>query len=193
MSTAAEVIAQALASVSDSTAIERAQDRDAYVRDFDRRWGDWVPIAECCVNVERDRDWAMLGFSSFNEWLCDAAPRSRSYLYMVIGRYKELSPDMPPGELAQIPLGSAGVLRQLPASLRSDPEVREAAKRPPKEFRESLRESHPEQHIEEIVIVRLKFPMSAWTVISAAYEAYKLVDETASMSDFVEWLVSERE
>ena len=192
MTTAAELIAQTIASVSDSTAIQRAQDRDAFVRDFDAKWGDWCPIAEACVAVERDRDWALLGFHSFEAWLVNAAPRSRSYLYLVIGRYKELSIDLPPEELAQISLGSAGVLRQLPSSMRRDPEVQRQARKQPKEFRESLRERHPGQHIETIVEVKLKFTASAWNVVSAAFDAYRLVDETASMADFVEWMCSEQ-
>lgn len=178
-------------SVSDSLAIQRAQDRDAFVRDFDQRWGDWLPIAEACCAVERDKDWALLGHRSFEAWILAAAPRSRSYLYLVIGRYKELSVDIPPDELARIPLGSAGVLRQLPSSMRRDPEVQREARKQPKEFRESLRTSHPEQALEQIVSVKLNFPMSLWALISQRFELYQLTDETATMVDFIEYLVTQ--
>jgi hypothetical protein len=185
MATFVEVAEQALA-------IQRAQNRDQFVREFERQWADWTEIAKCCIDIDLDRDWALLGFHSFEAWLVNAAPRSRSYLYLVIGRYKELSIDLPPEELAQISLGSAGVLRQLPSSMRRDPEVQRQARKQPKEFRESLRERHPGQHIETIVEVKLKFTASAWNVVSAAFDAYRLVDETASMADFVEWMCSEQ-
>ena len=170
---------------------ERAEARDHYVRDFDSRWGDWVAIAKVCVDVERDQDWKTLGFHSFEAWLLAAAPRSRSYLYLVIGRYKELSVDIPESDLAQMPLGSAGVLKQLSSNLRRDPKVREAAKKTPKEFREALRETHPEQALEDIVTVKLNFPISLWRVISARFEIYQLTDPTATLIDFVEYLVSQ--
>jgi hypothetical protein len=170
--------------------LQRARNRDNFVREFERQWADWTEIARCCVEVDRDRDWEVLGFHSFESWLCDAAPRSRSYLYLVMGRYKELSVDIPPEELAQIPLGSAGVLKQLSSKIRRSPEVIDAAKKTPKEFREALQESHPEQLIEQIVTVKLKFSVSQWERIEGAYEAYKLVDPTASLTTFLEYCVS---
>lgn len=175
-----------------TTASERAHFRDSIVRNFESQFNDWITIASVCVAIDRDKDWHTLGFHSFEAWLIHAAPRSRSYLYLVMGRYKELSVDVPADELARIPLGSAGVLRQLPSSMRRDPEVQREARKQPKEFRESLREHHPGQHIETIVEIKLKFTASAWSVVSAAFDAYRLVDETASLADFVEWMCSEQ-
>lgn len=173
------------------TVQERAESRDHYVRDFDARWGDWTGIAKVCVDVERDRDWETLGYHSFEAWLVGAAPRSRSYLYLVIGRYKELSVDIPEADLAQISLGSAGVLRQLSSKIRRDPEVIEAAQKPPKEFRESLRASHPDQHVEPIVTVKLHFPMSLWLAISERFEIFQITDPSATLTTFIEYLLAQ--
>jgi hypothetical protein len=170
---------------------ERAEARDSFVRDFERSFSDWSAIAKCCIEVERDKDYEILGYSSWHAWLLAAAPRSRSYIYLVVGRYKELSADVSEEELAQIPLGSAGVLRQLSSATRRDPSVRKAATQPPKEFRQSIRESHPEQFIESIVEKKLRFTASQWDVIDRAYEAYQVLDPGASLEIFLEWLVSE--
>src|SRR5882672_377315 len=91
---------------------ERASARDSFVRAFERQWSDWTEIARVCCEIEDDKDYLLLGFHSFGSWVLQAAPRSRSYLYLVMGRYRELRPDISDEELAQISLGSAGVLRQ---------------------------------------------------------------------------------
>lgn len=191
MPIAAELIAETIASVSDSTAIQRAQDRDAFVRDFDRKWGDWFPVADCAVSMERDKDWHLLGFTSFDHYLMVAAPRSKSYIRLVMSHHKELSVDLSPEDLAQVRLGSAGILRQLPHSLRRDPEVQREARKAPQDFRKSLGENHPEQRIEEIVTIKLNFPLSLWSVISQRFEIYQLTDETATMVDFIEYLITQ--
>lgn len=171
---------------------ERAEARDNYVRVFDSQFADWSAIAKVCCDIERDKDWQVLGFSSFNAWLLNAAPRSRSYLYLVIGRYKELSADIPDEELAQIPLTSAGVLKQLSLAVRRESKVRQAAKGKPSELREVLARDYSTQHVEPIVEHRLRFTLSQWQRIESAWEAYRMVDEGASLEVFLEWAVSER-
>jgi hypothetical protein len=173
------------------TPLERAQSRDSLVREFERQWGQWVEIARVCVEIERDKDYVLLGYHSFGEWLMSAAPRSRSYLYLVIGRYKELAPEIPDAELEQIPLGSANILRQLSPGVRRESKIRLAARQKPSEFRKIVSEIAPNQHIEPIVDCRLRFQLSAWERIQAAYETYKLIDGEASLEKFFEWTVSE--
>lgn len=170
---------------------ERAEARDARVREFERQFNDWVEIARCCIEVERDHDYKLLGFPSWHAWLLDAAPRSRSYIYLVVGRYKELIADIPEEELAQIPLGSAGVLETLASKIRQNPRVREAALKKPSAFRQVLEKEFPNQHIEPLVECRLRFKLSFWEVFETAFEKYKLTDESATKEEFIEFLVSE--
>lgn len=177
----------------DLTPVERAKARDEYVRQFERQFSDWTEIAKVCIEVERDQDYRLLGFPSWNQWLMDAAPRSRSYIYLVVNRYKELSPDIPEADLAQISLGSAGVLKQLSPAVRQMSKIRQAAKGKPSDLRVILEQEFPTQHIEPIVEQRMRFTMSQWQRIEAAWEAYKVVDPTASLETFIEWLVSECE
>jgi hypothetical protein len=173
------------------TVEERAAARDSYVREFDRQFRDWASIAECCISVERDRDWEVLGFHSFHAWLLDAAPASRSYLYLVMGRFKELIADIPQEELADIPLGSAGVLVQLSRSKRQDPQVRKAAKKRPQEFIREVQETAPEEHVELRHRITLDFQESAWSVIEAKFEKYKVLEGECSLEYFIEWMASE--
>lgn len=172
---------------------ERAEARDSYVRAFDRQFADWAEIAKACIDVERDKDYLILGFKTWHEWLLDAAPMSRSYIYIVVGRYKELVPDIPHEELSRIPLGSAKVLAGVSSTVRRNPKVKSAAIKEPKKFREYIRDHHPDQHIEGIVERKLKFTTSQWERVEACYEAYLLTDEGASLETFIEWLCSEQD
>jgi hypothetical protein len=172
---------------------DRAEARDAYVRAFDRQFADWAEIAKACIDVERDKDYLRLGFKTWHEWLLDAAPMSRSYIYIVVGRYKELAPDISHEELSKMPLGSAKVLASVSSSVRQNPKLQSVAIKKPKELREFIRDNHPDQHIEGIVEKRLKFTTSQWERVEAVYEAYLLTDEGASLETFIEWLCSEQD
>ena len=188
----------------------RAESRDAFVRAFDEQFSNWVSIAKCCVDVKRDKDWELLPprllpnkehlgefivrkIETWNEWLASSAPRSRSYIYLAIGRYEELEPDIPEKELEKMKLGAAGILMSVSSKIRQNPKVRKAASSKPAELRQVLEQEFPEQHVESVIEKHLKFPLSQWEKIESVYETYKLTDETATLEDFIEWLVSEQE
>jgi hypothetical protein len=170
---------------------ERAEARDSYVRSFEEQFSNWSAIAKVCVDMDRDRDWELLGFHSFGAYLVATAPRSRSYLYLVMGRFKELVPDIPEEELAEIPLGSAGVLVQMSKTKRKDPEIRKSAKKKPAEFLKDVQETDPNQHLELRHRITLDFEDSAWSVIEATFEKYKVIEGECSLETFFEWAVSE--
>jgi hypothetical protein len=171
---------------------ERADSRDSRVRAFERQWADWTEIAKVCIDVERDKDYLLLGYPTWNAWIMAAAPCSRSYLYLVVGRYKELSVDIPEEELAQIPLGSAGVLKKLPSKIRQKQEVRESAKQRPEKFVADLQVMEPLQHLEAKIRKEVFFTASQWEIVAAKFEAYLLTDEHGTLADFIEFLCSEQ-
>jgi hypothetical protein len=172
---------------------ERAQARDSYVRNFDRQFKDWQEIAKCCLSVKRDEDWKTLGFESFARWLHDAAPASERYLYLAMGLWENLSPDIPEDKLNEIPLGTAAILqRQVKsAKLRKDPKILEAAKQKPKKFIADMKELAPDQHVELRHRITLDFEASAWSVIEATFEKYKVMEGECSLETFIEWMCSE--
>jgi hypothetical protein len=176
---------------TDLTAQERAEARDAFVRSFERQFADWTEIAKVCIDVERDKDYLRLGFDSWHLWILKAAPMSRSYIYIVTNRYKELEKDIPADELRGISLGSAKVLESVSSKVRRDSNVRKAAKKKPKDLRAAIKKQYPDQHIEGIVERKFTFTFSQWEKIEGAYEAYLLTDEGATFETFIEWMVTE--
>ena len=176
------------------TPAQRAKARDSYVRDFDRQFRQWVDIARCCIEVEQDLDWRILGFPSFKAWLRDAAPASESYLYAVMRVYKGLLPDIPEAVLEQMPLGTATILERQVKSpkLRRNAQVLEAARQKPKKFTEVMQTIAPDQHVEGIVRQPIHFTASQWAVVENAKETYELLmGEPMSLAQFVEFLVAE--
>lgn len=172
---------------------ERAEARDAYVRNFERQFADWTEIAKVCFEVERDKDYERLGYASWHQWLLATAPRSRSYIYLVTNRYKELSSDIPQEDLAKISLSAAEVLGKLPAPARRNHEIHVRARsRKVKQFRDEMDKEYPDSHIGAEVVMRLKFGLSQLEVIEDAWEAYRaLEDETVSLGTFFEWVAND--
>jgi hypothetical protein len=174
------------------TPTQRAKARDCYVRDFERQFSDWASIAKCCIEVERDKDYLLLGFPSWHAWLLSAAPKSRSYIYLVVGRYKELIADIPEQELAQIPLGSAGVLKQLSPAVRRESKIRQAAKGKPSELRQAVKESFPEQHIEGLDSRMLNFTESQAAVYDEMLACHRAMNNPeTSAEEIVEMLCAD--
>jgi hypothetical protein len=177
---------------SSLTPQDRAEYRDHFVREFEARFNDWSAIARVCCDVERDRDYLLLGFKSFHQWILAAAPKSRAYIYLVTGRYKELKDDFSDAELAEIDLDSTTTLRKLSPAVRRDPEVREAAKKKPRDLRKVVTEKHPEQLIEECDARVLNFPVSAAEVFDEALQCYRTMNNpSAPVEEFVEGLCAD--
>jgi hypothetical protein len=171
---------------------ERALARDNFVRAFEQQFSNWVSIAKCCSEVRRDKDYELLGFETFAQWMMATAPRSRSYIYLAIARYEELIPDIPESELQDIPLGSAGILKQLSSSVRRQSKIRQAAKQKPSDLRQVLKESAPEQHIEVLEVRTLRFTASQAEVFDEMLAGYRAINENeASAEEAVEWLASQ--
>jgi hypothetical protein len=171
---------------------ERAEARDSMVREFERQWADWTSIARVCIDVERDKDYLLLGFPTWNAWILERCPKSRSYIYLVVGRYKELSVDIPEEELAQIPLGSAGILKQLSPAVRRESKIRQAARSKPEEFRQTLKQSHPEQHVEGLDLRTLKFTESQAAVFDEMLQCHRDMNNPETPAEeIVEMLCAE--
>jgi len=175
------------------SAQDRAEARDAYVRAFEDQFRNWAGIAKACIDVERDKDYLRLGFKTWNAWLLDAAPASRSYIYIVVGRYKELAADIPHEELAAMPSASAKVLEDVSSTVRRNPEVKSVAIKSKKasEVRAYIRENHPNQHVSGIVERKLKFTTEQWDRIELAFETYQIANPGSSLESFIDWLVVE--
>ena len=172
---------------------DRAFARDSFVRSFERQFSDWAEIAKACIDVERDKDYLVLGFNSWHAWLLDAAPMSRSYIYILVGRYKELAPDIPHEDLARMPASSAKVLQGVSSKVRQNPKLKSVAikSRKAKEVQAYIRENHPDQHIEGTVERKLKFTTSQWDRIELAFETYLMANPGSSLESFIDWLVVE--
>jgi hypothetical protein len=192
---------------------ELALQHDCRVREIDRIVREsWSELATLCILVRDNREWELLasrpmldvdgkeeirGYHSFDEWLADACPCCRSTVYAGMGVLSVLAKDVAPEDIAGMELGNAKILAHEVSSsaVRRDPEVIAAAKsgRHTKTLRTLVMNKYPDQLLEDVIIRKLRFPVSAWERIEAAYEAYRLVNGSASMESFLEFIVVEWE
>jgi hypothetical protein len=174
------------------SARDRAVARDSFVREFERQWNSWSEIGRVAYEVERDKDFLLLGFKSFGAWIVDRAPKSRAYIYLVARAYGELRDDFTDADMAEIDLDSTRTLRQLSPAVRRDPEVREAAKKKPRELRQKVQEKFPSQHIEHIEERTLKFVVSQADIFDEAVQIWKTLNNPgAAEEDILEDILND--
>lgn len=153
---------------------EKAQAYDARMRDLEKQiQSTWIECGEIGMWMRNLKGWEMLGHHSFNAWLLDAAPRSRSVVYAAINALEELK-DVPAEELKEIAHSTVHVLKKLPKEVRSKPEVRAAAKTlTTKEFTRKMKADNPGLHLENLIKREFCFEGTQEEVIDRAIEKAK--------------------
>lgn len=151
------------------TGLEKAQAYDARMRDLEKQiQSTWHECGEVGLWMRNSKGWEMLGHHSFNAWLLDAAPRSRSVVYAAINALEELT-EIPAEELKEIAHSTVHVLKKLPKDVRSKPEVRKAAKEmTTKEFTRKVKRENPNLHLEEFEKREFRLTESQEDVIDRA-------------------------
>src|SRR5262245_61134413 len=61
----------------------------------------WQEMGQLALEAEENRDWELLGYTSFNSWREAAFPKSRAVVYAAWNAVKELR-DIPAEDLKQI-------------------------------------------------------------------------------------------
>lgn len=125
-------------------------------------------------------------FSSFDRWLSDAAPISRSTGYSAMRALRELR-EVPREQLLEIPKCNAEVLRKLPPKAKRDPAVIKAAQQFTEEaFIGYVQREVPEAHIERTQRMQLRPEKSARQVIDQAIAVMCWLTETGSRESALE-------
>lgn len=179
------------------TPLEKAQSYDGRMRDLEKQISQtWYEAGQIGLAMRNSRGWELLNFGSFNQWLLDAAPKSRSVVYAAINALEELN-DVPAEELKEIAHSTVHILKKLPKEVRKNPAVREAAKKlTTKEFGRKMKADHPELHLENYIKTEFLFEASQEKVIDEAIEKAKALydlptKELAIEAICADWLLTE--
>lgn len=204
----AEVSLESRLVAAESNKLALAALHDSRVRELEKQHvACWSEMAELSLVIRDNHEWEMLSrekpvicetcgavacteFHSFNAWLADAAPHSRSAMYMAMGLREELQ-DVPTKDLREIPLGSAKVLAKVPKSRRKDRETIKAAKKKPREFVAHIQQTQPDLHIETVAPREFKFTGSQEQVIDGAIELVRLLMGLGSDEECLEALCAD--
>ena len=107
-------------------------------------------------------------FHSFNDWLLNAAPYSRSHCYAAKGIVEELTKDIPLERLMGVNESNARVLMLVSSGVRLSL-VESAKKLSENDLIDEINDEHPEQHIERRQPVVMA-PVSVSKIIEQAIE-----------------------
>jgi hypothetical protein len=157
----------------------------------------YIELGELLVAMEEGELWRHLRdpqtnqpFTSFDRWLGDAAPVSRSTGYLAKRAVKELS-EVPREELLKVPQCNAEILRLLPGKQKADPEiVRQAQVLNEEAFRGYIGREVPEAHIEGRRTMRFRFDQSAAEEVELAIKAFAALHECELRETAVEGITA---
>lgn len=145
----------------------------------------WGRLGRLCTLVERDKDYLLLGFESFGQWMMrveEVSGYSRASAYAYRDLFRSLE-HLGEAAIEGMSLGSAHVVRQLPSALQRNPEVLQKAKRmKPKELREYIAREHPESHVEMKEELCLKLDESVAILWHEALEGARLLNGDPQMT-----------
>ena len=161
-----------------------ATEHDARMRELEaQQIATWSEQAEIATLVRQNREWELIEIevenakkkkvrrlcTSFNDWVCNACPKSRAHIYAAMGLLASLEDDIPKEDLREIPQTTAKVMKALPSKDRKDPAILKKAKTmQPREFVGEMQRERPDLHIEAHVPRKFHFEASQEGVIDAA-------------------------
>lgn len=104
-------------------------------------------------------------FTSFDEWLLDAAPYSRSHCYAAKGIYEELAESIPRQTLMKINETNARTLLEVSSTVR--PKLAESAVvLSEDQLRQTIQKDFPQQHVERKRTLTFHLSESAYQVVT---------------------------
>jgi hypothetical protein len=172
--------------VRDWTPLQRATNRHAEVlqicEHLVQAMHAWGRLGKLCTLVERDKDWELLGYSSFGAWMM-AVEEHSGYSRASAYAYMKLFQQLEKHDIEGMSLGTAQVFKLLPAALQRSPEVRSAAKRmKPKQFREKIATEYPDSHIETQEEVCLKLDEGVLKMWRETIDDVRILEDDPAMS-----------
>jgi hypothetical protein len=149
----------------------------------------WLRIGRLCLRCRSERLYPELGFEKFDDWIIDAAGRSRSRAYLAMRMARDLVP-IRDAELDQMTMQNAEILSRVPKS--KQPALVEAAKtQTEREFRKTVEATVPGLHIESNVHLEFWVPRSLAEVIERCIAKAMVVNETDSRTAAIEAIFAE--
>ena len=169
---------------------QQATKLDSEVRQLVRQTDQvWLRIGRLCLRCRSERLYPELGFEKFDDWIIDAAGRSRSRAYLAMRMARDLVP-IRDAELDQMTMQNAEILSRVPKS--KQPALVEAAQtQTEREFRKTVEATVPGLHIESNVHVEFFVPRSLAEVIERCIAKAMVVNETDSRTAAIEAIFAE--
>ena len=130
-------------------------------------------------------------YTSFDRWLLEAAPQSRSDCYAALKVVEELR-DIPRHELESVPRCNLHILQALSSNIRQNSEVLHwASTTSQKDFVARIEYAFPDQHIESRRMIHLNPTTSLNAVMQQGIELAKRVEQVTTREEAIEAIFME--
>ena len=129
-------------------------------------------------------------YTSFDRWVLDSAPQSRSDCYAALKVVEDLR-DIPRHELESVPRCNLHILQALSSNIRQNPEVLQwASSTSQKDFVARIEYAYPEQHVESRRLLHLNPTKGASKIIEQAIRLAMQVEGLTSREQVLEmWAI----
>lgn len=190
-----EITEKDIQNLRDVDDLEAADIFDARIRRLEARHrATFVEMGLILMEVEDRELWKVLinqetgqYWTSYDRWLCDAAPISRSGGYAAVKAMRSIV--VPISELKEMPRFAVETMARLSPAVQRNPVVIISAKQDSEEeFLDKLEKNFPDQHIESKRSVRLKTDKSARAVFDKAVEAVMVLYEAKTREEAIDFL-----
>lgn len=143
----------------------------------------FVELGLICKHVEDRKLWGILGFRSFDDWITNACPSSRSSGYEAKTALNNLA-DVPFSDLQSMSRENIRTLSKMSTGSRKSPELIAAAKsQGGREFIRTIQSDFPNQHIEGRKRIVWFLPESTESLMEDAIKLAMKVGECESREE----------
>ena len=169
----------------------RAQEIDHRVRQLEKaNKQNFVELGQLMVEMEKFAGWRELGYESYDAWISNAAPVSRSSGYEAKRAIEKLSGSVPLSELQDVPRSNLSLLAAIPERERKQ-WVKSAKELNEPSFRRKIRAEKPELHIEMIRGVRFRLEESQRCLLDLTLEIVGWITAEESREARLEFICAE--
>lgn len=158
---------------------------DSFLRSYEQQVTNWPAVAQACLRVKQGELWKHGGYHSWHDWINQAAPVSARTVFYHTGLFENLLTDFTVEELAGMLPETAKALKGLSTSVRRDPRVRKAANGKKRDFIATVKETHPEQLIEDYSMLAFSLSDTQRSIVDEEFDYWRKQDAEISDSEIL--------
>src|ERR1017187_3210991 len=150
----------------------------------------WIDTARDASEAKANREWEILGYAGFDEYLKAACGWCKSQAYVGMGALERLK-ELPEDVVQKMSLGNAALLGKIPPKERDADLIRSACLESEVEFAKTLQANKPAQHVDVTTLFTIRLHETAKLAIIEVLDEAKKHYDCASYGEALEYVCQE--